>query len=261
MNVEALLTRLKGLRRNGSGWQALCPAHADKNPSLSVNVRDGRILVHCHAGCSQEAVCAELGIEARELFLDASVGKPQIVAEYSYNDENGVLLFQVVRMEPKSFWQRRPDGQGGWTWNITGVRRVLYRLPEMLATSDVLIVEGEKDVETAREVGLIATCNPSGAGKWRDEYSESLRGKSVTIIEDADEPGQKHAQLVARSLYGNAKSVRWLCMPGAKDLSEWMERGGSKDTLLPKSGVKTPISGLERFQFADLGEYLLCEPF
>src|SRR5258708_1556270 len=113
MNAEALLARLQGVRRNGGGWVALCPAHADRNPSLSINVRDGKILLHCHAGCSKEAVLAALGTEARELFPNTREGGQRVVAEYPYLDESGQLLFQVVRFEPKDFRQRRPDRNGG----------------------------------------------------------------------------------------------------------------------------------------------------
>lgn len=236
MSVEALLARLRGVRRYASGWQALCPAHADKDPSLSIDVRDGRILVHCHAGCSQEAVLAALGIEARYLFLAAGDSEQLIVATYDYADEEGKLLYQVVRLEPKGFRQRRPGGQGGWTWNLYGTRRVLYRLPEVLAASDLLVVEGEKDVVTARTLNFIATCNPGGAGKWRDEYSEALRGKRVVIIADADEPGRKHAQQVAASLAGKVQSLKVLELPGVKDLSEWVGVGGSREALVELMG-------------------------
>jgi putative DNA primase/helicase len=232
MNVERVLARLAAMRRVGSGWQALCPAHADKNPSLSIHSRDNKILLHCHAGCSQEAVLAALGIEARELSLDASDGKAQVVAEYPYMDEHSGLLFQVVRLEPKSFRQRRPDGQGGWIWNLSGTRRVLYRLPEVLNAKSVLVCEGEKDCDTARGLGLVATSNPGGAGKWREEYGESLRGKRVVVIADADEPGRTHAQQVAISLHLRAESMKVLELPGAKDLSEWVGRGGTRETLL-----------------------------
>jgi putative DNA primase/helicase len=231
MNVEALLARLSGVQRSGSGWQALCPAHADKNPSLSIHVRDGGILLHCHAGCSQAAVLASLGIEAHELFVDASGSERRIVAEYPYTDESGNLLFQVVRFDPKDFRQRRPDGNGGWIWNLKGTRHVLYRLPDVLMSKSVLVCEGEKDCETARELGFVATCNPGGAGKWREEYSETLHGRQVVIIADADEPGRKHARQVAESLHLRAGSVKVLELPGAKDLSEWVERGGTKEVL------------------------------
>src|SRR5262249_19106128 len=68
-----LLDRLHGPRRNGSGWMARCPAHDDKNPSLSINEREGKILLHCHAGCSFENVIAAVGVEATALFSDAPV--------------------------------------------------------------------------------------------------------------------------------------------------------------------------------------------
>src|SRR5216684_2297646 len=142
MKLEEILGQVKGVKRNGKGWRALCPAHEDKNPSLSIDVRDSKILVHCHAGCSQEGVLVAMGVEARELFLNASDSERQIVATYDYVDEQGKPLYQVVRFEPKDFRQRRPDGNGGWQWNLNGVRRVLYRLPDVLAASEVLVVEG-----------------------------------------------------------------------------------------------------------------------
>jgi putative DNA primase/helicase len=264
MNAERLLKRLRGVRRNGGGWRALCPAHADKKPSLSIDIRDDKLFVHCHAGCAQEAVLAALKMEASKLFLDTNKVDQRIVAEYQYEDENGGQLFQVVRFDPKDFRQRRPNGQDGWIWNLNGVRRVPYRLPEVLAAPDVVIVEGEKDVETARSLGLVATCSPGGAGKWRKEYSESLRGKNVIIIADADEPGRKHAQQVSESLHLRAKSVRMLELPGRKDLSEWNEHGGTREGLLELirgTPEWKPAAGLKRggFTLTKLGD-LLNEP-
>ena len=112
----AILSRFRGVRHNGTGWVALCPAHADKIPSLSITVSNGKILLHCHAGCSVETVCSAAGIELRELFTDGNTIAAEAVAEYSYSDESGRMLYQVVRFEPKSFRQRRPDGRGGWVW-------------------------------------------------------------------------------------------------------------------------------------------------
>ena len=231
MTLQALLSKLRKVRREGNEWKALCPAHADKNPSLSIRQVDGKILIHCHAGCSAEAVLAALGIEARHLFEDGS-GERRIVAEYDYCDENGELLFQVVRFEPKDFRQRRPDGRGGWTWKLDSTRRVLYRLPEIISARSVLVCEGEKDCETARALSLVATCNPHGAGKWRPEFADALKGKRVCIIADADEPGRKHAEDVAISLTGNVDSLRVIELPGAKDLTEWVAHGGTREALL-----------------------------
>jgi 5S rRNA maturation endonuclease (ribonuclease M5) len=212
-------------------------------------------------------VRAAAGIELSELFSDKGTA-PRIVAEYPYTDENGNLLYQVVRFEPKSFRQRRPDGIGGWEWNLNGTRRVLYRLPEVLAAKSVLVCEGEKDCETAQALGLVATCNPGGAGKWREEYSESLRGKRVVVIADADEPGRKHAQQVAASLSGKATSVKVLEFPHAKDLAEWAAMGGTRGALLEvirntaewiaAAETATPQAGAVLRRFSDIVERKLC---
>jgi AAA domain len=158
----------------------------------------------------------------------------RIDAIYDYRDERGNGLFQVVRHEGKQFRQRRPDGNGGWVWNLDGVRRVLYGFPEVLAAKSVLICEGEKDCETARKLGLVATCNPHGAGKWRAEYAEPLRGKRVAIVADADPRGVAHAWDVARSLVGVAATLKLIeALPGGgKDLTEFVEHSGTRQSLL-----------------------------
>jgi hypothetical protein len=166
-----------------------------------------------------------------DLFEESPTVGRKIVATYPYENEGGALLFEVVRYNPKDFRQRRPDGKGGWVWNLEGVRRVLYRLPEVLAAVPeefILVVEGERDVETARALGLIATTNPGGAGKWKPVYSDFFWGRQVAVIADADAPGLLHAREVARSLVAIAAEVRLIeALPQAKDLSEWVGLGDS----------------------------------
>jgi putative DNA primase/helicase len=186
VTVEEVLGRLERVKRSDSGWTARCPAHEDRNPSLTVaEGDDGRILIRCHAGCETAAILNELGLQLRDLFPDqpGENGSRRIAACYPYVDEDGRLLFEAVRFEPKGFAQRRPDGQAGWAWNLRGVRRVLYRLPAVTtATGTVYVVEGEKDVHALEKLGLVATTNPMGAGKWRDEYAEQLRGAGRVVI-------------------------------------------------------------------------------
>lgn len=172
--------------------------------------------------------------------LNAS-SERKIIRVYDYTDEKDQLLYQVVRYEPKGFCQRRPARPGepskdGWVYRVGEVRKVLYRLPELVKAeleTPVFIVEGEKDVETLREHGLVATCNPMGAGKWREEYNRFLAGRRVVVIADNDEPGRKHA---AELLAGVYRLAQWVCrldLPGeVKDISEWFSLGHSKDELL-----------------------------
>ena len=140
-----------------------------------------------------------------------------IVATYDYTDENGVLLFQVVRFEPKTFLQRRPDGKGGWIWKLEGVRRVPYDLPRLLKAvgkQTIYICEGEKDCINLISRGLTATTNPGGAskghGKWRDELTPHFRGADIIIIADNDDAGRTHANSVAAKLSGTARRIRVL---------------------------------------------------
>src|SRR5215470_8877425 len=173
MNLREVLASLKGVKKCGGGFSARCPAHDDKRSSLSVSEgRDGKLLLTCHAGCSFETILAAIP--------GAQNATKRIVAEYDYRDEQGNLLYQAVRFDQKDFRVRVPDGQGGWNWNLNGTRRVPYRLPDLLAADPsrtVAVAEGEKDVNRLRDLGIVATCNVSGAGKWRPEYNEPLRDR------------------------------------------------------------------------------------
>jgi len=240
-----LLSGLKGAKPSGSGWTAKCPAHDDRRQSLSLREGDdGRALLTCHAGCNLSAIIAPLGLSERDLFPAREEGSGQahgrIVATYDYTDESGALLFQVIRFEPKDFRQRRPNAQGGWVWNLGNVRRVLYRLPKILAAAKaaevVYVVEGEKDVQKLEGLGLVATTSPQGAGKWRPEYGEALRGiKGAVVLPDNDEPGRQHARQVARSVYAAGPPVKILELPGLlpkEDVADWIASGGTKEKLL-----------------------------
>lgn len=165
----------------------------------------------------------------------------RVVAAYDYTDEESALLFQVVRFETedgsKDFRQRRPDGNGGWTWGLGDARRVLYRLPKVVAAASngdrIVVVEGEKDVETLEERGYTATCNPMGSGKWIPEYAEPLREARVVIVADRDEPGHRHAAQVAASLKGIAASVHIFECPDHKDISDHLGAGRQLRELVP----------------------------
>ncbi|EJN17928.1 hypothetical protein PMI36_05345 [Pseudomonas sp. GM79] len=162
----------------------------------------------------------------------------RISACYDYTDEDGNDLFQVVRYEPKDFRQRRPDGKGGWMWSVKGVRQVPYRLPQLLDTpwdTPVFVVEGEKDVLRLESLGLVATCNAGGAGKWPNALNKHFARRHVVILADNDEPGRQHADKVCRALSQAEAEVRVLSLPGLLpkgDVSDWLDAGGTVEQLL-----------------------------
>jgi hypothetical protein len=243
--VHDVLGKLKNVKRSGKGWSARCPTHDDQKNSLSVTEGDdGTVLIHCHAGCSYEKVATALNI--KQIKREGRAVEKRIVAEYDYYDEQGELLYQSVRYEPKDFRQRCPDGNGGWSWTTTGLTRVLYRLPELLESDPslpVFICEGEKDVEALRDLGLTATTNVGGANKWRSEYNKALRQRDVVIVPDNDDAGRQHAEQVAKALEGVAVSVRVVELPNLPshgDVSDWLAAGGTAAELR-ELGERAPI--------------------
>ena len=221
------------------------------NGSLSIKVDDNTFYDHEQqsGGGVLDLICREAGLSAKSDAItwmrnngiappEQTKVKPRIVATYDYRDETSKLLFQVVRHEPKTFKQRRPRDGGGWEYTVKGTRQVPYRLPELLTSPvDVVVyvVEGEKDVDRLASLGIIATCNAGGAGKWRDVHAKHLAGRAVVIIPDNDEAGRKHAREVAKTLKGIATSIRILeitGLPEKGDISDWLASGGTADGLI-----------------------------
>ena len=171
-----------------------------------------------------------------------------VIASYGYEDEHGTILFRKLRTASKKFWQQRPDGNGGWTSGVKSIRRVPYRLPELIAAIStdrtILVVEGEKDVDCLRQLGVPGTCNPEGASepgkkpKWRLEYSEALRDAVIVIVPDHDAAGYAHADAIAELSNGIAKSIRilkladhWPDCPKGGDVSDWLAAGHTSEQL------------------------------
>jgi hypothetical protein len=165
---------------------------------------------------------------------------------FDYRDERGELLFQVVRFANKEFRQRRPDGCGGWIWKLDNARRVPYRLPELLKSNgNVFIVEGEKDVETLARIGFVATTNPGGAGKWREEYGEYLRGRVCILLPDNDDSGRAHMRDVAEKLRTFAMQTITVDLPALStkgDVSDWFAQGRTPAELLALIGKEETAS-------------------
>lgn len=171
----------------------------------------------------------------------------RVSVSYDYTDEGGNLLYQVVRLEPKDFRQRRPDGNGGWIWSVKDVRQVPFHLAQLLdAPRDkpVFVVEGEKDVLRLESLGLVATCNSGGAGKWPDALNEHFTCKRVVILPDNDEPGHKHAEKVFEALSLVKVDVRVVYLAGLLpkgDVSDWLDGGGTVEQLLQLADSSTNL--------------------
>lgn len=238
-SIHDFLGLLKGVKRiHDRQYIALCPGHADTKPSLSITEADGQILVHCFAQCKLAEILKPIGLEPKDLFLNSQKTKLQdreVEAIYPYIDANG-KPFDVVRTRPKGFYQRRPNGKGGYIYNLKGIVPTLYHQDELqdaIATGiTIYLVEGEKDVERLRDLGFVATTNPMGAGKWRDSYTEALRGANLVIIPDNDGPGHDHANKVAKSVCEIVGRLRILNLPGnSKDVSDWLDNDGDDKQL------------------------------
>ena len=266
MTVHEFLSRFEKVKKTGGQYLVCCPAHADSTPSLAVREgTDGTILLTDHGGCSVDAILSAMKLEPADLFLTQSLPSQRtVVATYDYRDESGSLLFQTVRYRPKNFSQRRPDGSG-WINNLQGVRRVVYRLPELLGQQAILVCEGEKDVDRAWSLHIPATCNPLGAGKWDTAYTDQLRAggvRRVAVLPDNDAPGRSHAHVVAQSLHVAGIEVRVVDLPGVPiggDLSDFLERQTKEDLLALVRGAAlwTPavvLAERPQKQFEELGE-------
>jgi len=233
VSIHELVAALQAKKSGASSWMARCPAHDDRNPSLAIREDRGKVLLHCHGGCDQRSVIDAL--KARGVW-EPEAAQRVITATYDYTDETGkLLLYQTVRYEPKDFRQRYPDAHGGWVWK-KGPRQVLYRLREVLEAPIVFLVEGERDVETLRANGFVATTNAGGAkAPWLSQYTDALRGREVIFIPDNDPPGWDRVKTIARALLGHAARIIVLDdihRHGCKDISEWFERRHSECELI-----------------------------
>lgn len=256
---------LLGGRRAGREMLFRCPCHDDQHPSLSINPEKN---------CWLCGPCGKSG-NAWELAAFISGNDPddkkavstwlhdrgllngkngwEFVCDYVYRTENGDPLFRVKRYKSqtgKIFVQERADGSG-WICGVgcmQGVNLVPYRLPEWKSSRMVCIVEGEKDADSLCALGIPATCNPGGAGKWRPEFNPLFAGREVAIFPDNDEPGRRHARDVGHNLLRVANLVRIVILPGLPekgDVSDWIHAGGTRDDLIQLIEQAPPLANEE----------------
>lgn len=202
-------------------YKTLCPFHDDHTPSLSINSE--KSLFKCF-GC------------------DAKGSAQEILGIYDYREEDGQMVYQEIkirdRKDPSKKYAlvRQPTESDEWQWDIRDVRRVIYNLSEVIKSDVVFVVEGPKDAETLRGLGLVGTTAPFGASaKWKPEFNQWFKSKDVIVIPDNDKPGKRHALDVCRNLKLVANKVRVLDLPDVKekeDVTDWLEKGHTKEELL-----------------------------
>ena len=251
MTIHDILSRLEGVKGGNGQWTACCPNHGDTHQSLSVAVgKDGRVLMKCHAGCAVGDIAQAIGLTVKDLFTEPQPAPrtgntPPIVATYTYPSGT-----QKLRRADKSFLWRRPDGKGGWIWNRKDVPYELYIAGKLGGI--VYVCEGEKDADNFHaQIGGCAVSGADGAGpgKWRKEYTEQLRGRTVVVLPDNDDVGRAYAQETAAALHGIAKSVRlldlskiWPEIPEHGDTSDLIEAKGAAEAarLITSLAKETP---------------------
>lgn len=266
--LEALDRHGSQVRPRGGYYTAQCPAHDDRTGSLSISQGEKGAVMNCFANCPTEDIRSALNLPWKAIFdndgQDGTYTAPDLwmpcqmpdkktqapgcsgrkIAEYRYTDEHGIFLFATCRCSRKGdgcqgFAQWHPDdsSKSGKRWNLEGVKRVIYRLPQVLkAVAErrrVWFVEGEKDAELLESLGEVATTSPMGAKSWLREYARFFKGAvEVIIVADCDEPGLIHAQRVFEDVGVFAEKVRVVCSPVDKkgaDTTDHISYGLSLD--------------------------------
>ena len=263
LQAENIARSLGKAKRSADGWVCICPAHADHTPSLSITEKNGKLLWYCHAKCSQEAVRSALaaaGVLPASEWGELSF-EERITRTYDYRN------YQVARFHsPKDFRHFHLDEAGRRVWKMTRadgtkIELRLYRQDELAADMTTrrredkpkkcLILEGEKDVDAAWEIGLPATTNSAGAKKWQHRHSALLQEagvENIIIIPDNDETGRTHADQVARESMALGIGVR-VC-PVARGREGRLERLSGRSRSRPANAYPftegSPPSGSRR---------------
>ncbi len=234
-------------------WRGPCPIHRGEDNNFAVEAVTGRWYCFSQCGKGDDLIALEIALTGAEFRMAKAevlrvVGRdddlPKQMTHYVYTDANGRAIYRVVRTASKGFYQQRFEA-GKWIKGLKGVPPVPYQLPEVLNAETVYIVEGEKDVETLRSWGLVATCNSGGAGNWKSQLAPHFKGRNVVILPDNDAPGCKHAWQVAAELINGAKSVRIVDLPDLPlhgDVSDWAATGGTREALVALVSAAPPQS-------------------
>lgn len=252
--LQSIIGRNVRLEKKAGNMVGRCPFHDEKTPSFTV-YDDGHF--HCF-GCGKHGsvfdwfmlrenidfataksrVAVEAGFTRPEAKRanGNSPHAPEFEAIYDYRDAAGRLVVQAVRGRSKKFFQRQPDGRGGWI-DKGHPLPPLYRekgIHEAEPGSTIWICEGEKDADRIGD-HVIATTNIGGASAWRPHYAPLFARHHVVILEDNDKAGRDRSVAIKAALIGVAASVTVLALPGLPekgDVSDWLDAGHSVEEMV-----------------------------
>lgn len=252
MTYDEVLTHFQVKKRYQDKAQCKCPAHDDRQASLTVTKGRDSVLIHCHANCSIENVLLAAGLKMSDLFYQEkrtgsswqayieSREKKKIEAVYNYVSSNGSYAFTKVRMQAKKMIygtlanERFTYGLGGRTrkelcavYAPDGVQAINKAVSE---GKPIFIPEGEKDADTLAKQGYTAF-SYGGVNDWVADMAQLCKGAVVYVLADNDEPGQRVANTIQSDLQGIAKSAKVIVpvpdTPKA-DISDYFAAGHSK---------------------------------
>jgi putative DNA primase/helicase len=249
--LGSVLSKFTVTKSSKGKYQAKCPAHDDGTASLTITEEsDGKILLHCHAGCDTKSILDAVGLDFKALFPEKKKKKSprELIAQYDYQDEKGNLAhatFRYLENGKKKFVQcAYVDGKK--VWKLKDIKLYPYNLPAVLKANpdydDIYIVEGEKDADNLIKRGIIATTSPMGAGKWKESYNQYFKNQNIVVIPDNDEAGKKHARDIIANLKDVAFSIKLINLPNLKekqDVSDWLMLNTTEDLKTLVANTRT----------------------
>lgn len=243
MNTSELLSRLNKVKKTGNKqWQACCPAHNDRNPSLSITEKDGKILLHCFTGCTSDDICNALQLKQSDLFLNSAptyktTQKKDLIRTHIYRDIDGNIvakkdMYKEPNEKKSAIWSRYENG--AYKTGLKGIEPPLYNIQDVVKELDtVYIVEGEKDADTVKKMGYTTTTLPKK--KWITDYEKYLKDKNIVVIRDVDEAGERNANIVINGVLPIAKTVKKI---NPATMCEGLPSNGDISDVVAKIGIE-----------------------
>ena len=250
MKFEEFIKYFDGVKKlNANSVKAICPCHNDKQASLGISAKGGKILINCLAGCNYRDILAEIGLKDSDLFSDEKprstwrekiegyIKKP-IEAVYDYKDATGKYLYSKIRFVGKHIKYAVVDHKADrYKLGKPEGSYTLYNLPAALKAIKkgvpVYITEGEKDVNTLKDLKYTAV-TAGGVSDWRSEFAHYFTGARVIILPDNDTPGLDLKDKIIKDLKPFAHSIKWVITSKAEhgDVTDYLTKEGhSKEDL------------------------------